>query len=514
MSVGGFRVLIAAASPDLAAQAAALASEDAELEVVGTPADPGQLASALEGQPVDAVLLHEALGPLPVMDLVRDLAARFPHVGLVVVVEEGDTRILKAALKAGARDVIEMPLTLEELTTGLKGAARWSRAVQRPAAGEDEESAAGGGRTIALAGAKGGVGTTTTALHLALAAVGGGRGRSVCLVDFDLQAGDVGVMLDVTHHRSVVDLADVTGDVSAQQLEGTAYVHASGLRVLLGPGQGERAEEMSAGVARRMLGALRSTYEVVVVDVGTVVTEAGAAAVEIADEVVVVVTPDVPAIRAANRLTGLWERLGVRRPDAKILVNRASRGSDVQPDLVRKVVELPLAATTVPAGFRDLEAAVNTGMPERVGDGGVRDAFEALARELGILGAARAAPRARLSLRAEAGQVAVETVGLAAVLLVVALLLWEAVLAGYTFVLAGHASREGARQFAVGREAEPAARADLPRAWREGMQVKKGENYVEVSLAVPAIVPGLESPARLTTRSGTVVEDDGGGGGS
>lgn len=510
MSVGGFRVLIAASSADLAAQAAALTSEDGELEVAGTPASPGELSAALEAEPVDAVLLHEELGAVPVMDLVRDLVARFPHVGLVLLVDEGDSRILRAALKAGARDVIETPLTLEELTTGLKGAARWSRAVQRPAAGEEKEEVRGRGWMVAMAGAKGGVGTTTLALHTALAAVTGGHSRSVCLVDFDLQAGDVGVLLDLTHHRSVVDLADVAGEIGAQQLEGTAYVHASGLRVLLGPAQGERAEEMSAAVARRLFGGLKSTYDVIIVDAGSVVTEANAAAVEIADEVVVVITPDVPAVRAANRLSALWQRLGVRRPDAKILVNRAARGSDVQPDLVRKVVELPLTATSVPAGFKELESAANTGLPERVAEGGIRDAVEKLARELGALAAsAPALARPRLSLRAQSGQVAVETVGLAAVLFIVALLLWETVLAGYTFVLSGHASREGARQLAVGGEPEPAARADLPDSWRQGMRVKSGENYVEVSLRVPAILPGLDSPAGLSTRSGTVIEDEG-----
>lgn len=500
-----YRALIGTADVAISTQAAALVAEDRELELVGAAQDGMAVASALEGGGIDTVLLHEDLGPLPIMDLVRDLVARFPQVGVVIAVRDGGTELLRAALQAGARDVIELPLTLEEIEVGLKGAARWSRAVRTPIEPDEESTRPEGtGKVIALAGAKGGVGTTTLALHVALAAAGSSRAPAVCLLDLDLQGGDAGVFLDVSHHRSSLDLVDIE-ELSTQQIESVVYLHPSGLRVLLGPAEGERGEEVGAVVTRRMLGAMKSAYDVTVVDVGAVVTEGGAAAVEIADEVLVVVTPDVPAVRAANRLVALWRRLGVRPSEPKAVVNRADRGNDVQPDLMRKVLELPLAVTPIPAAFRHLEPAGNTGLPERVTDEGLRKAFSGLATELGLLGPARARPR--ISLRAEAGQVAAEAAGMAGIVMMIALLLWQAVLAGYTFVLAGHAAREGARQFAVGEPAEAAAREDLPKAWREGMRVKQGDRYVDVSLAVPALVPGLDTPARVETRAGTIVEE-------
>lgn len=508
MSPAPYRVLLASADLAVSTHAAALVAEDDELEIAAVVTGTGDVAAAAESHGVDAVMVHESVGPLPVMDLVRDVGARLPQVGVVLVVAEGGSELLRAALQAGARDVLELPLSLEEIEVGVKGAARWSRAVRRSAAEEEEAAHAevGGGRVVALAGAKGGVGTTTVALQLALTAVRLGRDRSVCLVDLDLQAGDVGVMIDVSHRRSVLDLTDVSGEISAAALETSTYLHSSGLRVLLAPAEGERGEEVSAAAARRVVGALKSTYDVVVIDCGTIVTEAGAAAVDAADEVLVVATPDVPAVRGANRLGALWRRLGLTTDGTRLLVNRTSRGNDVQPDLMRKVVELPIAPPTIPASFRDLEVAINTGAPELVAERSLGDAYAALARDLGLAGSAGL--RQRLSLRAEAGQVAVEAAGMAGLVMVIALLLWQAVLAGYTFVLAGHSAREGARQFAVGKPAEAAARQDLPGAWREGMRVSEGDNYVEVSLSVPALVPGLDTPARVSTRAGTVVEDD------
>jgi len=504
-----YRVLIAAPDPALSAQAIALLEEDREIEVAASAAEPAAIAAPLDGGEVDVVLLYEGVGPLPVMDLARDLTVRHPQIGFVLALREGGGAALRAAMQAGARDVLELPLTVEELAGALKAAGRWSQAVTGAARAEADGAATPRGTVVAVAGAKGGVGATTIALHTALAAVRSRARPSVCLVDLDLQAGDVGVLLDVAHHRSSVDLVGVADALSAPQLESTVYQHASGLRVLLSPAEGERAEEMTAAAARGILGALKSTYDVVVVDTGTTVTEAGAVAVEIADRVMLVVTPDVPALKAANRLAGLWERLTVRRGDASIVINRLNKGTEVQPDLVHRVAELPVSGTTLPEAPRAFEAAANAGLPERVTDDAVRGPFDSLARDFAALTPPQEAPapRRRLSLRAETGQVAAETTAISGLLMIVALLLWQMVLAGYTYVAAGHAAREGAREFAVGRPVEAAARKDLARGWRDGMRVKQGENWVEVSLSVPALVPGIDSPARLATRAGTVVEE-------
>src|SRR4029078_1376132 len=82
----------------------------------------------------------------------------------------------------------------------------------------------------------------------------------------------------------------------------------------------------------------------------------------------------------------MWKRLGVREDeDVKVLLNRASRRREVQPDLARKVVGDTMVETTVPDDFGALEAAVNTGSPARLEDGKLRGAFESLAAELDVI---------------------------------------------------------------------------------------------------------------------------------
>src|SRR5690606_10811410 len=135
-----------------------------------------------------------------------------------------------------------------------------------------------GGLVIALAGAKGGTGTTTTAVHLALAA--SNARRTVCLVDMDLQTGDLPTFLDITHRRSIVDLAEAADDLNPTALAETLFAHRAGPHVLLAPREGERSEDIDGRAVRQILGSLRSRYDLVIVDVGAYTSEATAMAAE------------------------------------------------------------------------------------------------------------------------------------------------------------------------------------------------------------------------------------------
>jgi pilus assembly protein CpaE len=518
------RLLIAIGDPDLAGAAAALASESDELEVVERVSEPEELARALRRLDVDVVALHDALGTVPVMEIAREIAATFPEVGMVLLAADPAPELMRAAMQTGIRDVVTLPLSLEQLESSARAAAQWSRALRERVSGEETAVGALAGNLIAVAGSKGGVGTTTVAIHLALAAARSAPGRPVCLVDFDLQKGDLRAYMDTPYRRSVVDLVEVADEISVRHLQETLFTHREGVRLLLAPDEGERAEEVDSTVARNVLGAVRARHALTVVDLGSTVSEASAIGAEMASKVVVVSTPDVVALRGVRRLRDLWRRLQVREDDQDtlVLLNQASRKREVQPDLARKVVGGRLAETTIPADFAALEASVNTGSPARLEDQKLRGSFEALATELEALPAPDAEepdgePRGLLArLSGERGQASVEFAGLLPLLLIVVLLLWQIGLVGYTFMLAGHAAREGSRELATDttdtktdRPYADVAMEDLPKSWRKGAKVDRPEDHVvRVRLKVPVLVPSLRTDVRISSTAGTVIEDE------
>jgi pilus assembly protein CpaE len=517
------RLLIAVGDADLASATAALASEGEDLEIVERVSEPEELARALRRLDVDVVALSDELGTVPVMDLAREIATSFPEVGMVLLAAESSPEVLRTAMQVGIRDVVSLPLSLEQLEAGVRAAAVWSRALRDRVAGEESAAGALGGALLAVAGSKGGVGTTTVAMHLALAAARSAPGRPVCLVDFDLWKGDLRAYMDTPYRRSVVDLVEVADEISVRHLQETLYTHREGVRLLLAPDEGERAEEVDSMVARNVLGAVRARHALTVVDLGATVSEASAVGAEMAGKVLIVTTPDVVALRGVRRMRDIWRRLQVRDDDQDtlVLLNQASRKREVQPDLARKVVGGRLANTTIPSDFASFEASVNTGSPARLEDQKLRSAFDALAAEIEALPPAEepaeGEPRGLLArLSGERGQTTVEFAGLLPMLLIVVILLWQIGIVGYTYMLAGHAAREGARTLAIDPTDEPrdkpyaeTAEEDLPKAWRKGAEIEKADDVtVRVELKVPVLFPSVKSPWRISTQAGTSVEEE------
>lgn len=500
----GYRVLACVAHSETADALADLGRETGEFEVARTTVSSSEVFRALEDEP-DVIALHQDVGPMSAMDLARDLSVRVPDIGLVLLARDVDQPLLDAALRHGFRGIIQLPLTLEEVQSTIVAAGEWTAAVRRRVAGDDDQEEGRAGRMLAVAGGKGGVGTTTVAVHLALAALRGEPSRRVCLIDFDLQTGDVRSLLDLPARRSVADLVGVADDMTGRQLDDSLSQHASGLRVLLPPTEGELGEDVDARAARAILGGLRSRFDVVVVDVGAVMSEASLVAVEMADVPLVVTTPDVPAMRAANRLLGLWDRLGVRSEGIRTLVNRASRDSEIQTEMVGRIVEADTLDTVVPSSFWTLEAPANTGAADRLDEGPARAALDDLAAELALAPSRRRRRGGLAARRSETGFLSVEAAGILPIVLTVALLLWQMLLTGYTWVLGSNAAREAARAMAVAEAEGPELDAHLmdvvrgrtPALWHEDVEIDRDGETVTVRLAVPIVAPGMGSPFTL-----------------
>ncbi|OKK06217.1 septum formation initiator [Streptomyces sp. CB03234] len=385
------RILPAVGDADAARSITTLLSQLPDAEPAGPVGDSTSLidtlarlaAESLDELP-EVVLVHGGIGPVPALELIREVALRFPAVGVVLVTADAGPGLYSAAMDSGARGLIGLPLSYEELAQRVQSAAAWSVGVRRHLGQGGDVFTGPGGRVITVSGAKGGVGTTVTAVQLALAARA--SGLSVALVDLDLQAGDVASYLDVQFRRSVVDLAAVQ-DISPRVLQDALYAHQTGIGLLLAPGEGERGEDVSDRSVRQIVSALRNRYEVVVIDCGTHLDSANAAAIEMADTTLLVVTPDVVAVRAAKRMVRLWDRLQIRKAEETVtVVNRHIRNTEIQPPLVEKITGTRVTRTSVPANFKELQSVVDAGrMQDLEAKSSVKQALWALAGELGIV---------------------------------------------------------------------------------------------------------------------------------
>lgn len=547
-------VVIAAADQSVTA---ALRSALQEIEGVRSEHvvdNTAELTTAVLRLDPDVVLVHDELGPDPVWQAIRDLGLRRPATSTVVVSAQPSADTFTAAMEAGARGLVALPVAFEELRSRVEAAAAAAQQMRQVLATSASMDGDGPGRArvATLVGAKGGVGVTMIATHLALDVVRSVPSHRVCLVDLDLEKGDVAALIEVRHRASIADVAKVSADLSARAVGDAMVVHESGLHLLLTPGDVRDVEAVTPRALREVVAVLRREYDLVLIDAGSHVTPAQATAVELADEVLVVTTPDVLALRGLRRSIAMWESLSVRKEgDLRVLVNRASRHSSVSVESVRQLTRAPVLSIVVPAMFRRLEPGLNARDPYAVREGAWWRALRAIVVELGLFrgsaGSAMhagpiASPGAGITLgggtagdpaangaggtpaaagagqpggrrargrksRRDDGSIAIETAGLLPLLVGVLLLAWQLGIYGMSAIWAGQAASVAARAASVGADVQSAARQRVPDGVGDRVSVSSSASSVTATVQVPLYLPTFGVLPRTLSSTRAVVAE-------
>lgn len=151
-----------------------------------------------------------------VFEVVADLALQKPFVSVLLVSRELDTELLRQALRAGIKDVLQIPLKRDTLIASVDNAARFSSSVlgAMESTREQKPVGRGAGKVITVFSTKGGVGKTVVATNLAVSLAK--SGLKTVIVDLDLEFGDVAVMLKLTPEHSVYEAVKAEGGGSAR----------------------------------------------------------------------------------------------------------------------------------------------------------------------------------------------------------------------------------------------------------------------------------------------------------
>jgi pilus assembly protein CpaE len=300
----------------------------------------------------DLVGIELGTEPREGLALIRQLHDRFPRLTIVAAIVESGVSTLRAALEAGASDIVSLPLTEPELQKTL--------IKLRQAKAREAQARGVAGEVITVYGARGGLGATTTAVNLAvdLAAV---TSSSVALADLDLQRGDVATFLNLSHIESIASIASSSGDVDEIFLHGTLTRHASGISVLPAPQQIEEADTIGLDEVKLALRLLRSQFRHTVVDTPRTITGATVAAFELADHILLITDLTIPSVRASRRFLDLLDRLNVGTARVELIVTELIRGPVDLKDVTRSLGKEPLA--TFPRDESCAGHAMNSGSP-------------------------------------------------------------------------------------------------------------------------------------------------------
>jgi pilus assembly protein CpaE len=345
---------------------------------------------AMEMRP-DVVVMDINMPGMDGVAAAEIISQRLPTSPIIMMSVHGEAEQLKRSLTAGAREFLVKPFSADEFSTTIRRV--YERELIRreqvaaalpavPAAPPLNAEDLGEHQIIGVFSPKGGAGRTTIATNLALALHRETGGR-VCLVDANLQFGDVGVLLNLNpKNRSMLDAVE-GGEPDAEITNSVVIDHSTGIRVLLAPPSPEGADLVTPAYLRKMVDHLRETHDFVVVDLPSALNDHSLGIMDAADQIVVLTALEITTIKNVRLFLEVADQLEYDRSKIRLVVNRSDSAQGIRIADVEASIRRSIDGMIVSDG-RLAVLAVNRGVPFVVShpDGALSRDITKLARTL------------------------------------------------------------------------------------------------------------------------------------
>jgi pilus assembly protein CpaE len=307
----------------------------------------------------DAVVLGPSVDQDAAFVLSDGMRITRPSLGVVLVRRRIDTPLLVDALRAGVREVVE-----ERNLAGVNDAVRRVRDVaaamrQRTNHGDGNDESRRG-VVVTVFSAKGGCGKTTLASNLAASLADGGR-REVCLVDLDLNFGDVAIVLQLFPAHTLADAVPLIETLDLPAVTALLTPHSPGLSALVAPVEPGAAETVPASLVTTIVQLLREQFAYVVIDTPPAFTDHVLAAFDQSDVIALLATLDIPALKNLKLTLETLDLLNYPRERLRVVLNRADSKVGLALSEVEKTLKVPIALH-IPSS-RAVPASINRGVP-------------------------------------------------------------------------------------------------------------------------------------------------------
>jgi pilus assembly protein CpaE len=279
-----------------------------------------------------------------------------PSLPVLLVAEEVDTRVLRAALRTGIKDVLDAPLTIEQVEEAIAhidelhgdGAARPAGKVKI-------------GKVVTIMSPKGGAGKTMTSTNVALTLADWTEPEEVVVLDADLQFGDICISLQIDPRHTIVDVARDIDKLDEALLGSLLSRHSSDMRVLAAPLEPSLADEVSTQVVVKTLGMLKRMFSYIVIDTAPFLDEPVLSILERSDAVLLVVDMDLPSVKNAKLALDTLRLIKFPFEKINLVLNRVNSKARLDIDELERSLGLEVMAAI--SSDKLVPRAVNEGEP-------------------------------------------------------------------------------------------------------------------------------------------------------
>ncbi len=355
------RVLLV--TPDEAFEAAlrgaAKAAGETEVSQVDSVAEVGAAISVTSPH---VVCIGPGIRQVDALSCAQDLALQAPSLSMVLVSGETGTSLLRAAMRAGYRDVVgtDGREPAKDALAAIRAAYGFVERGAGTSPTVESQPAEPNARVVTVFSTKGGVGKSVVATNLSVA-LAAHLHKRVILVDLDLHFGDMGIMLGLEPKHTIYDATQAFDRLDSEMLQGYLVTHSSGVRVLLAPVRPEDAESVTAARISRVLELLRDSTDYIVIDTPAALDDVVLTAIDRSDTVYAVATMDVASVKNTRISLQKLAQLGYRNGLVELVLNRSDSKVWLEPGEIERAVERPIIAR-IPSD-RLVPRSVNKGTP-------------------------------------------------------------------------------------------------------------------------------------------------------
>ena len=305
------------------------------------------LADVLRLRPAAAIIALGAGNQDNEFTLIKQLASACSETAIVIAAHDASPSLILGSMRAGAREFLQLPILADEFQTVL------DRIAEFTAAGASKRS----GRAVAVFSGKGGAGVSFFATNLAAA-----MNVPTVLADLNLQAGDVASLLGLEAKYSIADFVRNRTRLDDSLISSLITPYSSHLSLLAAPLEAYEAEEIKPEHVTEILHLVGQRFQCLVLDLQHTFDPVTVAALDLADDILLIMTLDIPGIRNTKRALKVFERLGYPSEKIRVVVNRWSKNVDVELQKVEAHLEEQLIGF-VPNDYGKVMNSINLGRP-------------------------------------------------------------------------------------------------------------------------------------------------------
>ena len=284
-----------------------------------------------------------------VFNLIKQLVAVSPGTAIIAAAQNASPNLILGSMRSGAREFLQLPVITDEFRTVVERVVEFSAGL--------DKSSKKSGRVIAVFSGKGGAGVSFFSTNLAAA-----MGIPTLLVDLNLQAGDAASFFGIVPKYSLSDFVQNRARLDDSLMTSLVSPHSPNLAILPAPIEAHEAEDIKPEDVSEILHLLSQRYERIVIDLPHTFDPVTVAALDIADDILLLLTLDIPGIRNTKRALKVFDRLGYPREKVHAVVNRWGKNIDVE----LKKVETHLGEQLigfVPNDYGKVMDSINLGRP-------------------------------------------------------------------------------------------------------------------------------------------------------